>query len=178
MWSWSRTCSSACKAAGRSCCSALWKEAVCSMMPRRELNRYFHMWLNFSVVFIRAFNSISCSVHVLYFIISSMKLGINWWSGWMNRSSLLTQTGKFPTIPTKSRGSWRNTRWLDIIWTTSNNWVGIQHLLHWMRAHLYTLSVDVEQTILVSVRVIMHEGWEQTAMTPPVKAIDGIYRIQ
>lgn len=40
MWCWSRTCCSACKAAGRSWCSGQLSEDVCWMMPGRGQNRY------------------------------------------------------------------------------------------------------------------------------------------
>lgn len=53
--------------------------------------------------------------YVCFFVISSMRLGINWWSGWMNLRRLWTQKWKLLMSRIKSRHSYCSTRWPSIV---------------------------------------------------------------
>lgn len=76
MWSWSRTCCSACKAAGRSWCSGLLSAVVCWMMPGRGRNRYcifYWVWSCFTAVgtFLLSLESSGNCIWSLFHILSA-----------------------------------------------------------------------------------------------------------
>lgn len=70
MWSSSRTCCSVCKAAGRSWCSALLREAVCWTTPGRGPNRYCVMVAYVHTILYRQMSHVGNILPPLRFLLS------------------------------------------------------------------------------------------------------------